>query len=158
MSYFSGSDGRVFFGTQKAKARNWTLNATQQSIDTTTLEDTDRTLIAGLRSATGSCTILYYESAAGNQEDGGFSGIVKTLVKPRTDTAIDGIAAKPELVRFKFAIHDGSNPAEAEQNRGKWIEFDAYLTGATMSVAVGEILQADVNFDVVGAPRSVTLL
>ena len=40
---------------------------------------------------------------------------------------------------------------------GRYVEVDAVLTSAAMNMAVGEIFAADVSFDVVGAPRDITV-
>ena len=157
MSYFSGRDGAMYMEIsgrfQKvAKATRWQLSSSQASLDTTTLEDTDRTVISGVRSMTGSCEILYYQSSRGNNTDNRCSQLVDKLIKPRTTGNIDGIAAVPENVRLRFAVNDGSNAPT-----GRYIEIDAVLTSATMQMGVGEIFSAAINFDSVGAPRSVTI-
>ena len=173
MAYFSGSDGRLFFDDngnwrKAARATNWMLTTTQTSLDTTTLECTDRTVTPGVRSTTGSCSIFYYQpsegdnglSTARNDNSNWCAEIVGKLISEQTDTSVDspGVAkGKPQMVRFRFSNHDGSNGTASEANRGKWIEVDAYLTSATMTMAVGEIFRAEIAFDVVGAPRDVTM-
>ena len=49
--YASGKDGQLFIdGTQAAKVQSWSFSSTQAVLETTSLEDTDRTLIAGVSS------------------------------------------------------------------------------------------------------------
>ena len=173
MTYFSGSDGRLFFddnGTWRNAARttNWQLSTSQGSLDTTTLEDTDRTVIPGIRSTTGSCSLFYYQPSEGdnglstsrNDNSNWCAAIVGKLISEQKNTSASkpGVSmGKPELVRFRFSNHDGSNISESPANRGKWIEVDAYITNASMSMAVGEVFKAEIAFDVVGAPRDVTM-
>lgn len=173
MAYFSGSDGRLFYydnGTWRkaARATNWQLTTSQSSLDTTTLEDTDRTVTAGIRSTSGSCSIFYYQPTEGDNALGSArsddsnwcAAIIGNLISEQTDTSGDspGIAkGKPQLVRFRFSLHDGSSMTASQVDRGKWIDVDAYLTSAVLRMGVGEIFQAEVNFDVVGAPVDVTM-
>lgn len=173
MAYFSGSDGRLFLydnGTWRhaARATNWQISTSQTSLDTTTLEDTDRTVTPGIRTTTGSCALFYYQPTEGdnglstsrNDSSNWCAELVGKLISEQKDTSVDrpGVAkGKPELVRFRLANHDGSNSSASSANRGKWIEIDAYLTSASMSMAVGEVFKAEINFDVVGAPRDVTM-
>lgn len=173
MAYFSGSDGRLFLydnGAWRNAARttNWQLTTSQASLDTTTLEDTDRTVTPGVRATSGSCSLFYYQpsegdnglSTARNDNSNWCAEIVGKLISEQADTSTyrPGISkGKPELVRFRFSIHDGSNSSASPANRGKWVEVDAYLTNATMIMGVGEVFKADITFDVVGAPRDVTL-
>ena len=76
-------------------------------------------------------------------------------MKERSNTGVghEGIAAKPEQVTLRFNVDDGSNVA----NGGRFVEVDALLTSAAISMGVGEIFSAQISFDVIGAPRSVTI-
>jgi hypothetical protein len=155
MTYFSGSDGSLLFHiddswVKVARATNWTLNSSQSSLDTTSLEDTDRTVIPGVRTTTGNCRIFYYQESIGNNAQNYCSLIINTLIKERTEAIKPGQAAKPDLVKFRMLVADGST-------EGKRIDVEAYLTSAALSLAVGEVFSAEVNFDVVGAPLSVTI-
>ena len=156
MAYFSGRDGAVYLevsGTYQkiGKATNWQLTSSQASLDTTTLEDTDRTVIYGVRSMTGSCRILYYQTS--NDNAGNYaSTLINKLVKESTANDEPGIGADSEVVRMRFAVNDGSNTPV-----GRYVEVDAVLTSAAMNMAVGEVFAADVSFDVVGAPRDITV-
>ena len=133
-----------------ARATNWSVNVSQSSLTTTTLEDTDRTVIPGVRTTTGSCTIFYYQKSRGNNDENSCSTLIKKLLKERTQGSEPGIAAEPELVQFRMNIEDGTSA-------GRYVEVDAYLTNVSMSLAVGEVFSADISFDVVGAPTGVTV-
>ena len=155
MTYFSGSDGSLLFDidgtwTKVARATNWSLNTSQSSLTTTTLEDTDRTVIPGVRTTTGSCSIFYYQESMGSNAQNQCAIVINRLLKERTQTDTPGQAAKPDLVKFRMLIADGSTD-------GKRVDVEAYLTNVSMSMAVGEVFSAEVSFDVVGAPVSVTI-
>ena len=161
MSYFSGRDGALYMrltpngAFQKVgKTTNWQLSTSQSSLDTTTLEDTDRTVISGVRATTGSCSVLYYQETKGDNTSNRCAQLIQTLIKPRltTGTDLEGKADPTQVVRFRFAINDGSNTTV-----GRYNEVDAILTSASMEMGVGAIFQASVSFDVIGAPRSVAI-
>ena len=147
MSYFSGQHGSLYIDSVKAAAvTSWSFNTSMSPLSTTTLEDTDNTIISGLRTTTGSCTLLYYQDGDKNSA----RDLVEKLVKERTIGSVDGIAAENEPVMLKLFINDGTTT-------GKFITVEALLTSAAMSMSVGEVLAADVAFQVNGAPISVDL-
>ena len=147
MSYFSGQHGSLYIDSVKAAAvTNWALSTSMSPLSTTTLEDTDNTIISGLRTTTGSCTLFYYQDGDKNSA----RDLIEELIKERTTGSVDGIAAETELVTLKLLINDGTT-------EGKFITVEALLTSAAMSMAVGEVLSADVAFQVNGAPTSVDL-
>lgn len=159
MVYFSGSSGRLqmkrstdtdFFTV--GRATNWILNVAQSSLDTTALEDTDRTVRPGIRSTTGSCTVFYYQETAGNQTQNDASKLINTLLKKRTTSTVEGIAAEPEKVGLRMYILDGS-----DSNKGRVVECEVYFTSASTRMGVGEVLSVDLSFDVIGAPINSTI-
>ena len=69
MSYFSGRNGKLSIKDADAgdgsyrsigRLRDWTVSAQTETVDTTCLMDLDRTILPGLRSYSGSATLLYY--------------------------------------------------------------------------------------------------
>ena len=147
MSYFSGQHGSLFIGSKKAAAVSaWSLNSSMSPLGTTTLEDTDQTFINGLRTSTGSCTLLYYQD--GDKNDA--RDLVEKLIKERIAGDTAGQAASAENVTLKLNINDGSST-------GKFITVEALLTSAGIQMAVGEVLSTQVSFQVNGAPLSVDL-
>ncbi len=147
MSYFSGQHGSLYIDSVKAAAvTNWSFNTSMSPLSTTTLEDTDNTIVSGLRTTTGSCSLLYYQEGDQNSA----RDLVEKLIKERTTGSVDGIAAETQPVTLKLFINDGTTT-------GKFITVEALLTSAAMSMSVGEVLSADVAFQVNGAPVSVDL-
>jgi len=147
MRYFSGQQGSLYIdGVKAAAVTSWSLNSSMSPLSTTTLEDTDNTIVQGLRTTTGSCTLLYYQDGNSNS----CRDLVEKLIKERT-TGIDaGIAAKPDFVDLKLFVNDGTST-------GKFVTLQVLLTSAAMTMAVGEVLSASVAFQANGAPVSVDL-
>jgi hypothetical protein len=147
MNYFSGQHGSLYIDSVKAAAvTNWSFSTSMSPLSTTTLEDTDNTIISGLRTTTGSCRLFYYQDGNSNSA----RDLVEKLIKERATGSVDGIAAETELVTLKLLINDGTAT-------GKFVTVEALLTSAAMSMSVGEVLSADVAFQVNGAPTSVDL-
>jgi hypothetical protein len=147
MTYFSGQHGSLYIDSVKAAAvTNWSINSSMSPLSTTTLEDTDNTIITGLRTTTGSCTLFYYQDGTNNSA----RDLVEMLMKERTVGSVDGIAAETKPVQLKLFINDGTTT-------GKFITVEALLTSAAMTMAVGEVLAASVAFQVNGAPVGVDL-
>jgi hypothetical protein len=124
--YYAGQDGSVELGGQPvAKVAQWSLTATTDALEVTTLSERARTFTAGVRGATGALTVLYYQDAP-----------VKLLNQLNQDTDADaGIGATARL-KLKFDT--------------KFFEFDAVLTSAELSCVVGEVMRVNVNFTMSG--------
>lgn len=155
MPFYSGSRGRMYIdgsSTAAAKVQNWSFNSTMSVLDTTTLEDTDRTLVAGTRQMSGQCRLFYYDYTDGGAVKNDASDLVKRIIKKGSSTAAeqDGTADESEVVRFKLFVNNGTA-------NGKFVEFYAYITSASMAMSVGEVLSADIAFEVSGAPSEMTL-
>ena len=74
MTYFSGQHGQIYVKPESSNSslmqvgslKNWSLNMQLAVLDTTALGSTDRTLINGVRSYTGSASMLYYQEDSSN--------------------------------------------------------------------------------------------
>ena len=145
-NFYSGQNGRLLIdGVVAAKVTNWSFSSSQSPLVTTTLQDTDNTYINGLRSMTGSCRLYYYDSG-GSQSANSASQLIKKLIKTRTANSTAGQAAPAENVTMKLQVVEGGTK--------KTIQLEVLLTSASMSMAVGEVLSAEVAFQVNGAPKS----
>jgi hypothetical protein len=146
-NYFSGQHGKLYIdGTKAAAVTDWSINSSMSPLATTTLEETDQTFIDGLRTTTGSCSLLYYQDGNNNSA----RDLVEKLMKERTTGSVPGVAEAANNVRMTLYINDGTTA-------GKSVTVDALITSAAMQMAVGEVLAAQVNFQVNGAPMSVDL-
>ena len=139
MAFYSGINGVLYFGSGStateggcdAKVKNWQWSTTQEVLDTTSLCDTDKTIIPSTRSTTGSCSLHYY----------GSNSTASTLIKKVQKAS----GTKSEQVTFKLQV-DGNS-----------ITIPAFITSAAMTCSVGEVVSVDINFESNGAATSNTL-
>jgi len=136
---YSGQKGRMqayvgTSGTMKdvAKVTNWSLTVSMTPIETTSLGDEVRDIVPGVRSYAGTCRILYHEK----QGSFGVANILESIMR--------GDDSKPvQNVRFSLA----AIPSVSERVE---LTCDAYITSAAMALGVGEVLAADISFEVIG--------
>ncbi len=140
--FYSGQDGRLIVNDSTvAKVRSWSFTANQAVLETSSLEDTDRTLIPGIRSVTGSCSLYYYQENAGGTTDTGT--LLSNLITANSGSGGEQGGGTKSTVKFELKILDG--------NTNRSITFYAYITSLSMTNSVGEVLSADVSFEVNGA-------
>ena len=147
--FYSGKEGQLLIdGTKVAKVRSWSFSMNQAVLETVSLEDTDRTIIHGTRSYTGSASVYYYqETAAGGA--GQLSTLINNIIKTGSGAG-DGSNAESTAMTFKLRIRDGS-PS------GRFIEFQAIPRSFGITSTVGEVTAADISFEVNGAPIGLAL-
>ena len=147
MPFYSGSNGQLLIdGELAARVRDWSYSVSQSTLEATSLADTDRVVTEGIRSHTGSCTLWYYADATGNSA----STVLNKLVKARTVGSDPGVAPESSRVNLRLKVTD-------QTTDGKYIEGEALLTSASMTMAVGEVLSAQVAFEFNGAPTAVNV-
>ncbi len=146
--FYSGQDGKLFVsGDEVAKVRSWSFTANQSVLETTSLSDTDRTLIPGMRSVTGSCSLYYYQVTAGEKTDTGT--LLSNIITANSGSGGEQGGGTKDTVKFELRVLDG--------NHDRSIIFYAYLTSLSMTNSVGEVLSADVSFEVNGAVTTLDL-
>ena len=126
------------------KIRNWSLNSSSEVVDTTALGDTTRTYAPSITSGEGSATLLFYEDNFNEQGSINREKDVYELVDilfPR-DVA--------PLVIMNLAVDASIIEGDAELMKSNFL-FNAYVTGASVSVAYGEVVTIDTTFTVDGA-------
>ena len=147
--FYSGKEGQLFIdGTQVAKVRSWSFSMNQAVLETVSLEDTDRTIIHGTRSYTGSASVYYYQDSVGSGS-GQLSTLINNIIKADT-SAGDGVNSESTAMTFKLKVKDGSA-------NGRFIQFSAIPTSFSMSNSIGEVMAADISFEVNGAPTGLVL-
>lgn len=145
--YYSGTQGELYIdGVKAAKVRNWSFSSSLGLLDTTTLGDTDSTSTPGIRTNTGSCQLFYYSPTDIPGQENSASTLINKLLKAGTE----GVAPEAQQVTLKLAITQG--PGSTSHVQGS-----VYLTSVSMSCAVGEVLSADVAFQVNGAFTEVVM-
>ena len=148
--FYSGKEGQLFIdGTQVAKTRSWSFSMNQAVLETVSLEDTDRTIIHGTRSYTGSASVYYYQEDAGGGA-GQLSTLINNIIRTGSTSGGDGTADEATAVFFTLRIKDGST-------LGRLLTFQAIPTSFSITSAVGEVTAADISFEVNGAPTVVAL-
>ena len=135
MTYYSGKDGSLSLVTNNvataiAKVSNWSISATVDTLETTVLSESDRSYVPGLRTISGSATVFYYDSAPVSL----LERVVKTAAVSESDILV---------IRLGWGT--------------KLIQGSCIITSAELSCAVGEVMQASIQFQFTGAPTSVTL-
>lgn len=132
---FTGKDGRLLLGsTQLAKVTNWSLESSLELLETTSLGDNLRFYTPGVASFAGSASLIYYKNDS-NVVDA--SAVLQKLVK----TGSGGVTTA-DRVTMTLRLNDGAS------NRD--ITFGAYITSASIGVGVGEIVAAQISFQVDG--------
>ena len=147
--FYSGKEGELLInGNKVAKVRSFSFTFNQAVLETVSLEDTDRTIIHGTRSYTGSASVYYYQDVAGGGA-GQLSSLIGDIMKVQSASG-DGANAESSSMTFKLRIKDGSTA-------GRFIEFSAIPTSFSMTSSVGEVTAADISFEVNGAPTGLAL-
>jgi|TARA_R100000455_G_scaffold14806_1_gene7116 hypothetical protein len=148
--FYSGKEGELFIdGTKVAKVRSWSFSMNQAVLETVSLEDTDRTIIHGTRSYTGSASVYYYQETAGGGA-GQLSTLINNIIRTGSTSGGDGTTDEATAVLFTLRIKDGST-------LGRVLTFQAIPTSFAITSAVGEVTAADISFEVNGAPTVVVL-
>ena len=147
--FYSGRDGALYIGTsttKAAKVQNWSLSSTQAVLETTAMGDTDRTIVDGIRSYSGSARLFYYTTSGGSN----VKDILENSIQRSSGTAGgDGSQSASDQIKLKLAWLDGSSP--------RFITFFVYVTGLTMGASMGEVSSVDITWEANGAPVEDTL-
>lgn len=147
MAFYSGKDGRLLIdGAFAAKVRSWSFSSSMSTLDTTTLGDLDRTITSGIRSTTGNCQLFYYAEDPTNLATNSASTLINKLIK----ASATGQGVESQRATLELRVADGTTT-------GKYIRGECLLTSVEMSMAVGEVLSANVSFEFDGAPRELVL-
>lgn len=130
MTIYSGKDGRLDWGgTNTTRVRNWTLSSTLDTLEITHLGGNARAYVPGLKSATGTATIFYHD------DDTTLRAILNNCIS--TSTPTNG------TLRLRWG--------------GKDVEMSVYVTAANITCTTGEVMTADITFQMSGDYRSINL-
>ena len=130
MAVFSGQDGvLVFNGETQVRVRNWSFTSNVDTLETTDLGDDARKYTAGLKTATATATIMYHD------DNNTLRNILQTAV--RSDT--------PTSHRLELRWDD------------KDCDFNAFITSVNVTCSVGEVMTADLSFQMTGDYLSLDL-
>ena len=106
MGFYSGKDGALYIGNETAKAakvQNWSFSSSQAVLETTAMGDTDRTIVDGIRSYSGSARLFYYTTSGGSN----VKDILENSIKRSSgSTGGDGEQSASDSVKLKLAWLD----------------------------------------------------
>lgn len=154
MGFYSGRDGELYIAgsaTKAAKVQSWSFSSSMAVLETTSMGDTDRTLKSGVRSYSGSCRLFYYVSdTTSSSSQSNLTVLLNSSIKEGASDG-DGENAESEEVVLKLRLTTGVTDQRD-------IQFSAFITGVSMSTAVGEVASADITWEANGAPYGNTTL
>ena len=130
MAVYSGKDGQLEFdGDAVGRIRSWSLQASYDTLDITNLGNDARAFTPGLKSASGSASLIYHDD---NLE---IRSILETCITTGT----------PVTANFDLKWDD------------RRVQFNAYVNSANITCSTGEVMSADISFTMTGDYQSITL-
>ena len=140
MGFYTGRTGKLEFWDGAAykpvaKIRDWSVETSVELLSTTAIDSTAATFTPGLKSASGSATLLYYRLEAG--ESTRLSQFTALLGKVQKVGAV----TESDRVRLRLRVSD-----DAADD----LEFFAYITSAQVGVSTGELVTVPIQFSVDG--------
>ena len=136
---FTGIDGALYAdGNKVARVSNWSFSSNVAALPTTTLGDYAATSIYGIQSYSGNCTVYYYEKDAGAIEGSALmTDAIRTTQTPTEPT-------HELLLRFNngAALHE--------------VKFKCLLNSVQIAASAGEIVTAQISFQVTGPLQTAT--
>ena len=173
MSYFSGSDGCLYFNTsiqnatppfgdaengrwrKAGRIQEWSMTSTMQTLDATGLGDYDKRIYAGIRSATGTLRLFYYtgsdpaptfDSSPANNDASWFWNVMcRPVFGPGKNEGLNlhTYTATRESPRVRLKL-----AMKEDYGASDALEFFGYLTSAAVGVRVNELVMVDCTFEV----------
>ena len=127
--YYQGTDAALYAaGVKVGRVQSWQITGSAEALPTTTQGDDAETYIYGRQSYQGSLSLYYYRDDAGTLEG---ASLIGAILK----TSAIGAATKQ---RLKLVTGDGS------------LEFDALIVGVEISAVSGQVMNANLRFNVSG--------
>lgn len=157
--YYSGQHGRFYYGSDTDPAgavRDWQFASQMATLDATTLGDTFKVPVNGIRTITGSATIFWTSGSNPQTNSGAAHSVLKDILKIRTGGSNNPGHANEarQEIRLELRVDDGYRSG-GKQGRG--IELKVKVTSVQMSMAHGEIFSANCSFESIGAPIEFSL-
>jgi len=137
---YTGRDGRLLIdGTEQIKVTNWSLTGNLETLETTSLGDSQRTYVPGVQEFSGSATLLYYNDGAGRNDAA--TALKKVL-------RVTGVSSS-DTVDMRLRLVDGATNSD--------VRLTAYVTSVSFGASVGEVSSAQISFQGTGALTAVTI-
>lgn len=136
MGFYTGRSGSLAYnGKPVAKIRDWSLETSLELLSTNAIDSTVNTFTPGIKSATGSATLIYYRLEPGESQ-------TKTQFTELLTQIMRG-GAITESQRVFLELNVGGGVADD-------IKFFAYITSAQVSVSTGELSTVPIQFTMDG--------
>ena len=153
MGFYTGRTGRLFLtpilsaapnpaaNQAVLKIRDWSIETSLELLETTTIDTAVKTYTPGMVSSTGSATVMYYRTEAG---DVGvqFEQLLNKVMK----TTAAGVTTSD---RVGMVLRVGTQPGAGLDVKDD-IAFNAYITTAGITVGTGELTSVSFSFTVDG--------
>jgi len=137
---YTGRDGRLLFdGTEQIKVTNWSMTGNLETLETTSLGDSQRTYVPGVQEFNGSATLLYYNDGTGRNDA---ATALKKVLKI-------GSVSESDTVDLRLRLVEGSTNHD--------VRLTAYITSVSFGASVGEVSSAQISFQGTGALTAVTI-
>lgn len=136
MGFYTGRSGSlVYLGKRMAKIRDWSLTTSLALLPTNSIDSYADTFTPGVRSASGSATLIYYRLETGESNlYTQFTSLVSTLCHTGAATEAD---------RVQLELNAGGDAADD-------IRVNAYLTNAEFAARTSELSVVPIQFTVDG--------
>lgn len=153
MGFYTGRTGRLYLtpiltsvptpadNQSVLKIRDWSIETSLELLETTTIDTAVKTYSPGMVSTTGSATVMYYRTEAGDvgvQFDTLLSKIMKT-----------SSAGVIEADQVGIILRAGIQPGAGVDIKDD-IAFNAFITNASITVGTGELTTVSLQFTVNG--------
>ena len=156
-AFFTGANGSLELEGEKiAAVQNWSFTVNVQTAEVTPLGATDTTIVPIRRTTTGSCRILYYQDVAGGKDSKtSATAFIGKIAKARRDPPKTGAPlwqgnTKDEIMSdLKLIMNDGL--------KIRYVQMRILITSLTVTMSVGEIFAADIQFQNNGAIKGLDL-
>lgn len=136
MGFYTGRSGSlVYAGKPVAKIRDWSVETSLELLSTNSIDSVVNTFTPGVKSASGSATLIYYRLEPGESE-------TKTQFTSLLTQIMRG-GAITETQRVFLELNAGGGAADD-------IKFYAYITSAQVSVSTGELSVVPIQFTMDG--------
>jgi len=137
---YTGRDGRLLLdGTEQIKVTNWSMTGNLETLETTSLGDSQRTYVPGVQEFNGSATLLYYNDGTGRNDA---ATALKKVLKI-------GAVTESDTVDLRLRLVEGSSNHD--------VRLTAYITSVSFGASVGEVSSAQISFQGTGALTTVTI-
>ncbi len=136
MGFYTGRTGSLAYnGKPVAKIRDWSVETSLELLSTNAIDSVVNTFTPGIKSASGSATLIYYRLEPGESE-------TKTQFTALLNQLMRG-GAITEARRVFLELNVGGGAADD-------IKFYAYITSAQVAVSTGELSVVPIQFTMDG--------